>query len=132
MEFKLNVTTETRKAMVAAIGEILATKPIYQGPPSFAFIIGDFTVRRDGTIFCADHLSENLIDKVFHTESRKTTVELRENRPQAVFYDAWVEKNGGKPARDKSTKGQGKAGAPGQRPVAAAGGKPTTSLFNKG
>ncbi len=76
--------------------------------------------------------NENLIDKVFHTESRKTTVELRENRPQAVFYDAWVEKNGGKPARDKSTKGQGKAGAPGQRPVAAAGGKPTTSLFNKG
>jgi len=64
MEFKLNVTTDTRKAMVAAIGEILATKPIYQGPPSFAFTIGDFTVRRDGTIFCADKLPESLIDKV--------------------------------------------------------------------
>ena len=76
--------------------------------------------------------NENNIDKVFHTESRKTTVELRENRPQAVFYDAWKEKNAGKPARDKSTKGQGKAGAPGARPVASGGAKPTTSLFNKG
>lgn len=77
--------------------------------------------------------SQNIIDKVFHTESRKTTIELREGRPQAIFYDAWKAKNGGKEPRDKSTKGTGKAGAPGQRPVAgASGGKPATSLFNKG
>ena len=76
----------------------------------------------------------NSIDKVFHTETKKTTVELRENRPQAVFYDAWKTKNQGK-TRDNSTKGQGKAGAPGQRPAASAGGsgqgKAATSLFNK-
>ena len=77
--------------------------------------------------------NQNLIDKVFHTETKKTTVELRENRPQAVFYDAWNAKNAGKPARDRSIKGQGKAGAPGQRPSPAGGGaKPVTSLFNKG
>ena len=78
--------------------------------------------------------NENFVDKVFHTESKKTTVELRENRPQAVFYDAWKTKNSGKPARDKSTKGQGKGGAPGQRPTpgGASGAKPATSLFNKG
>ena len=29
--------------------------------------------------------NENNIDKVFHTESRKTTVELRENRPQGKW-----------------------------------------------
>ena len=96
MEFKLNVTTETRKSMVAAIGEILATKPIYQGPPSFAFVIGDFTVRRDGTIFCADQLPESLIDKVvdglidrgFGTEQPELfTIEL----PRNLYPDQTIE-----------------------------------------
>lgn len=75
----------------------------------------------------------NSIDKVFHTETKKTTVELRENRPQAVFYDAWKAKNQGK-THDNSIKGQGKSGAPGQRPASSAGngqGKAATSLFNK-
>lgn len=96
MEFKLNVTTETRKAMVAAIGEILATKPIYQGPPSFAFVIGDFTVRRDGTISCADQLPESLIDQVidglidrgFGTEQPdQFTIEL----PRDLYPDQAIE-----------------------------------------
>lgn len=96
MEFKLNVTTETRKAMVAAIGEILATKPIYQGPPSFAFVIGDFTVRRDGTIYCDDKLPDTLIDKVidglidrgFGTEqSDQFTIEL----PRDLYPDQAIE-----------------------------------------
>lgn len=76
----------------------------------------------------------NSIDKVFHTESKKTTVELREGRPAAQFYNAWGAKNNGK-TRDKTTKGAGKAGAPGQRPVnsgGSSGGKPANSLFNKG
>ena len=96
MEFKLNVTTETRKSMVAAIGEILATKPIYQGPPSFAFVIGDFTVRRDGTIFCIDQLPEDLIDQVvdglidrgFGTEQPELfTIEL----PRDLYSDQAIE-----------------------------------------
>ena len=96
MEFKLNVTTETRKAMVTAIGEILATKPIYQGPPSFAFVIGDFTVRRDGTIFCDDQLPEPLIDKIidglidrgFSTEQPELfTIEL----PRDLYPDQAIE-----------------------------------------
>ncbi len=77
--------------------------------------------------------NQNLIDKVFHTESKKTTVELRENRPQAVFFAAWNTKNAGKPARDKANKGQGKAGTHSQRPTpAAGGGTPVTSRFNEG
>jgi len=41
---------ELRKELTHAIGEILAVKPEYQGPPSFAYKVGDYTVNRDGEV----------------------------------------------------------------------------------
>lgn len=57
----------------------------------------------------------NTIDKVFHTETRMTTVEARNGADEAGFWDAWLKKNKGQ-TRDKTSKeaaGQGgAAGAP--------------------
>ena len=64
MELKFNVTTENRKVMVMALGEILGAKPVYLGPPSFAFTVAEFTVWRNGTIYCDDQLPEDKIDRI--------------------------------------------------------------------
>lgn len=71
----------------------------------------------------------NQIDKVFHTESKKTTVELRESR-EASFYEAWVAKNAGK-TRDKTANAGAGANSNAARPVQG-NAKAATSLFNKG
>jgi hypothetical protein len=60
---------------------------------------------------------ENIADKFFHTDSRRTVTEVREGMEEAVFYGKWVEKNAGK-TRNRSKGGEGKAGVPG-RPAAA-------------
>lgn len=75
---------------------------------------------------------ENVADKFFHTESRRTVTEIREGLETAAFYPKWVEKNAGK-TRNRAKGAEGKTGVPG-RPAAANGAngaaKPKTkSLF---
>jgi hypothetical protein len=62
---------------------------------------------------------ENVIEKVFHAESKRTVTEFRAEQEEAVFYGKWVEKNAGK-TRNRSKGAEGKAGAP-ARPGAAPG-----------
>jgi hypothetical protein len=73
----------------------------------------------------------NQIDKVFHTETRVTMVEARNQQP-AAFYDAWLGRNKGQ-TRDKRTikdgSSAGTAGRPGQAPTAGAA-PARKSLFN--
>jgi len=68
MEIKFGVTGVRRKDLVTAIGEILDLVPEYKGVPTFAYVIGDFTVSKDGTL-CFDEINgsaeiENLLDKL--------------------------------------------------------------------
>ena len=39
-----------RKALASAIGEIIGTYPSYQAAPSFAYIIGEYTLDRNGVL----------------------------------------------------------------------------------
>jgi hypothetical protein len=50
MEFKFNVTGARRKELVMAISEILNTAPEYKGPPTFAYIVGEYAVNKVGTL----------------------------------------------------------------------------------
>lgn len=74
---------------------------------------------------------ENVTEKLFHFESKRTVTEIRTGQEDAVFHPKWVEKNAGK-TRNRAKGAEGKSGAP-ARPGAppAAGGAPkaTTSLF---
>lgn len=75
----------------------------------------------------------NLIDKVFHTETKLTVAEARHGAEEATFWDSWLKKNKGK-ERDKRTIKDGVSGAPGKPqsgpPQAAAGAAaPRKSLF---
>jgi hypothetical protein len=86
----------------------------------------------------ADTREINVIDKVFHTESKMTVVEARNGAEVSTFWDAWLEKHKGKD-RDKRTIKDGVAGKPGapraqSGPPQANSGQPARkSLFgNKG
>lgn len=50
-----NVTGEQRKALVAAIGGFTGEQPKYQNAPTFAYIIGEYTVDKQGTVTGPDN-----------------------------------------------------------------------------
>ena len=51
MEVAFNVTGERRKALVEAIKAFVDAPAVYQNAPSFAYVIGDYTVSKTGTVF---------------------------------------------------------------------------------
>lgn len=66
MEIRFNVTGPRRKEMVKAASQIIDWPTVYKGAPTFAYVIGDFTVDKEGTLSFSDRadseLVENLID----------------------------------------------------------------------
>lgn len=68
MEIRFNRTGSERKALVTAIGEILETKPVYRGAPTFIYDIHGFEVDKEGTLIfndCTDgETVETLLDKL--------------------------------------------------------------------
>ena len=50
MEAAFNVTGERRKVLVEAVKAFIDAPAIYQNVPSFAYIIGDYTVSKTGTV----------------------------------------------------------------------------------
>ena len=50
MTIHYDVSGSTRKALASAIGEIIGTYPSYQAAPSFAYIIGESTLDRNGVL----------------------------------------------------------------------------------
>ena len=50
MEVAFNVTGERRKALVEAVKAFIDAPAVYQNAPSFAYVIGDYTVSKTGTV----------------------------------------------------------------------------------
>ena len=50
MEIRFDVAGSARKALAAAIGEHTGAYPSYRAAPSFAYLIGDYTLDRTGTL----------------------------------------------------------------------------------
>lgn len=50
MEIHYDVPGSARKALASAIGEIIGTYPSYQAAPSFTYIIGEYTLDRNGVL----------------------------------------------------------------------------------
>ena len=49
-EIHYDVPGSARKALASAIGEIIGAYPSYQAAPSFAYIIGEYTLDRNGVL----------------------------------------------------------------------------------
>ena len=54
MEYKFNVTGTDRKRLAAAISEFTGEKAEYQFMPTCAYVIGNFTLSKEGTLSCGD------------------------------------------------------------------------------
>ena len=50
MTIHCNVTGAERKRLAQALGEITFTEPVYMKAPTFAYVIGDYHIDKDGTI----------------------------------------------------------------------------------
>ncbi len=59
---RINYGATDRKKMVNAIGEALEEKPIYQGVPSCAYQIAEFTVTRDGNLEFPDDTDPEIVN----------------------------------------------------------------------
>ena len=71
MEFKFNVTGARRKELVLAISEILNTASEYQGPPTFAYNIGGFTVNKEGTLITSEINSDEELEQLLYELDRR-------------------------------------------------------------
>lgn len=73
MKVRFNRTGSKRKELVNAIGDILETRPVYKGAPTFNYNIGGFEVDKEGTLIideCTDskvvgHLLDELVSRGF-------------------------------------------------------------------
>lgn len=73
MEARFNVTGTERKALVKAIENIIHQTAVYKKAPTFEYTVGDFTIDKNGTVYCDDgdtleRLIHNLIADGFIPE----------------------------------------------------------------
>jgi hypothetical protein len=61
MEVKFKVTGEARKALVKAAGQALGWEPVYKGAPSFAYVVSNIIISRDGTLSWDERTDEAAI-----------------------------------------------------------------------
>lgn len=79
VNIRFNVTSAGRKAFAKAIGEILGCEAVYNGTPSFAYTVGNYTVDREGALICpadadceeADRLIVALNERGYEVEAEK-------------------------------------------------------------
>ena len=64
MKVNYNIQKEERKAMVAAVGKVLDTKPVYCGAPSFSYKVGAFEIMKDGCLYFDDATDEATVARV--------------------------------------------------------------------
>lgn len=100
MEVKFNVTGEARKALVKAAGEALGWEPVYKGAPSFAYVVSNITISRDGTLSWDERTDEAAVRHLLGrlremgfipAEEEIDTDTLTIEMPLAGFTDAALE-----------------------------------------
>ena len=87
MEIKFDVKGASRKDLVKVIADTLGVKAEYQGMPSVAFVIGDFTVTKDGTLVFADEVNADdvlkaLAANAFYPVDEDKADEKKEAEPE--------------------------------------------------
>jgi len=66
MEIQVKSNGRKRKALAEAVGELLGVPVVYNGPPNYAFAVGDVNIDRAGNLILPDPFDEehlhNLLD----------------------------------------------------------------------
>ena len=61
MTIHCNVTGAERKRLAQMLGEITFTEPVYMKAPTFAYVIGNYHIDKDGTIECSDDVAQEAV-----------------------------------------------------------------------
>lgn len=64
MNIICNVTGSERKRLAQALGEILLTEPVYMKAPTFAYVVSDYVIDKDGTISCPDSATPETVAEI--------------------------------------------------------------------
>ena len=64
MEVRYNVTGTKRKEMVEAISSIIGMRPVYMRVPTCNYVVGNFTITKDGTLVYDDRSESELVERV--------------------------------------------------------------------
>lgn len=59
-----NLTGTERRALVAAMSEALGEDAVYQGAPSFSYLVDGYSISRNGTVFCPQNASRAEIEQL--------------------------------------------------------------------
>ena len=61
MTIHCNVTGAERKRLAQVLGEITFAEPEYMKAPTFAYVIGDYHIDKDGTIECSNDVAQEAV-----------------------------------------------------------------------
>ena len=64
MNIICNVTGSERKHLAQALGAILLTEPVYTKAPTFAYVLGDYSIDKIGTIICPDSATPETVAEI--------------------------------------------------------------------
>ena len=64
MMIHCNVTGSERKRMADVLGAHLRWEPVYKKAPTFAYVVNDYTIDKNGTIFCPVSVSQEDVDGI--------------------------------------------------------------------
>lgn len=67
IDLNYNVTGELRKTLVRALSDILGEDAVYQGAPTFAYRVDEYTVSRNGLVTCPDTATRAEITQLVDT-----------------------------------------------------------------
>lgn len=95
MRYNYNLSGSDRKPLVGAISQILDKPAAYQGAPSFAYTVGDFTIDRNGVLSygsnihpdCTAVLISDLQERGFVTEPISDTGDEEPAEENAINTD---------------------------------------------
>jgi len=65
MMIKFDVTGERRKELVAAISEAVGSEAVYQKAPTFAYVVGDYTIDKGGNLHFDERVGQDDIRSLF-------------------------------------------------------------------
>ena len=90
MTINCNVTSTDRKRLAQVLGEILSIEPVYMKAPTFAYVLGDYTIDKDGAISCPESAMPVAVAQIIAKLSDEGfTPEIKEVEP--AFADESAE-----------------------------------------
>ena len=68
MTINFNVTATERKRLAKALGEMMYCEPVYAGAPTFAYVVNDYIIDKNGVISYPDIITPEAVKCCYPAE----------------------------------------------------------------